>query len=151
MSDKSYITTNILTTVPRGLNRVTWIVPLCGTLYPFLPRLMWPRRKMMFTKRISTKCFTGLLIFEIITDFVMYDVFYLDMGMRYLENYHSTYCRRTQLLELFYVWDEMILMLQFQHWSLQPLILALTFHLKPTLRKFPEGYLPLCCENVNYE
>ena len=45
----------------------------------------------------------------------MYDVLYLDMGMRYLENYHSTYCRRTQLLELFYVWDEMILMLQFQH------------------------------------
>ena len=146
MSDKSYMTTNILTTVPRGLNRVTWIVPLCGTLYPFLPRLMWPRRKMMFRNRISTKCFI-----KIGTDFVMYYVLYLDMGMRYLENYHSTYCRRTQLLELFYVWDEMILRLQFQHWSLQPLILALTFHSKRTLRMFPEGYLPLYCKNVNYE
>ena len=42
MSDKSYITTNIFTTVPSGLKRVTWMVPLGGTRYPFLPRLIWP-------------------------------------------------------------------------------------------------------------
>ena len=42
ISLRSYITTNILTTVPRGLNRVSCIVPFSGTRYPFLPRFICP-------------------------------------------------------------------------------------------------------------
>lgn len=42
MSDTSYVTTNILTTVPRGLSRVSCIVPADGTVYPFLPKRISP-------------------------------------------------------------------------------------------------------------
>lgn len=35
MSLKSYGTTNIRTTVPKGLSNVTWMVPCRGTQYPF--------------------------------------------------------------------------------------------------------------------
>lgn len=50
MSVKSYMMTNILTTVPNGLNKVTWTVPIFGTLYPFLPKLICPfKNKNNFT------------------------------------------------------------------------------------------------------